>query len=112
MSFLSLGLQHLRSEIVLETAVHLSVLKLSPLGFYCVINTESKVRRKGLISAYISVYQSITEGNRDRNSRDEPGGKNWVRGHGGVLFTGLLSTAFLVCFLMQPLTTFLGWHPQ
>lgn len=35
MSFLSLGLQHLRSEIVLETAVHLSVLKLSRLGFYC-----------------------------------------------------------------------------
>lgn len=36
----------------------------------------------------------ITERHQSRNSRQEPGGRNWSRDHGGMLFTGSFSDVF------------------
>ena len=38
----------------------------------------------------------------------EPGGRHWCRGHGGMLLTGLLSMACSACFLIEFKTTSLG----
>jgi hypothetical protein len=42
---------------------------------------------------YTSMPQSTTEKSPGRNSRQESGDRNWCKGYGGMLLTGL----FLVC---------------
>jgi hypothetical protein len=46
-----------------------------------------------------------------RQSGQEPGGRSWCRGHGGVLFTGLLPMACSTCFLRESRTTWPGVAP-
>ena len=49
-------------------------------------NTESNLERGGFVyMAYTSTLHSITEQSQGRNSRQEPGGRNWSRGCGGTL---------------------------
>lgn len=46
-------------------------------------------------------------------TQKEPGGRNWSRGHGGTLLTGLLPMACSAQFLIHPRTISQGWHhPQ
>lgn len=61
------------------------------------IMTKSNLGRKGFISFYTSTPQSTIEG-QDRNSRKEPGGRNWSRDHGGVAAYWLV---WLVFFTIQ-----------
>lgn len=66
-----------------------------------------------------SVYSSsffqvtiITEGSQNRNPRQEPGLRNWCRGLGRVLLTGLVFMTCSVCFLTLLRTmggTTMGW---
>lgn len=52
------------------------------------------------------LISAITEGNQGKNSGQEPGGRNWSRGHGRVLLlTNLLFITFSACFLVEPKTT-------
>lgn len=45
--------------------------------------------------------------------RKKAEGRNWSRGHGGVLLIGLLPRACLTCFLMKPRTaTKYVWPPE
>jgi hypothetical protein len=44
--------------------------------------------------------QFIIRGHQGKNSRQEPGGRDWSRSHGGTLLTDLLSTAHL-CYIGQ-----------
>lgn len=37
-----------------------------------------------------------------RKSGQEPGGRNWIRSHGGALLNGLLPTTWTICFLYNP----------
>lgn len=54
-----------------------------------------------------------TKRSRGRNSRQEPWGRNWRRGHEGVQITGLLPLTCSVCFLIIAGLTALGWYkPQ
>ncbi|EGW12674.1 hypothetical protein I79_020241 [Cricetulus griseus] len=71
--------------------------------------TKSNLGRKGFILPYNS--QSTMKGSQGRNSRQEPEGKYWDRGHGGVPFTGLFSMACSACFLIQCKTTCLQVAP-
>ena len=64
--------------------------------------TKSNLRRKRFIPSHSS--QSIMRGSQDRSSRQEVGGRNWNRGHGRVLLTGLLSTSCPACCFIDP-----GW---
>jgi hypothetical protein len=41
----------------------------------------------------------------------EPGGRNWCRGHGGMLLTGLLPLACSACSFIEPKTTSPGMKP-
>jgi hypothetical protein len=69
----------------------------SSLFLYCDKHQDQKqLGEKQLHLAYR--LQSILEG---RNSRQKPGGRNWSRGHGGVLLAGLLPFACLTTGLTQ-----------
>jgi hypothetical protein len=62
--------------------------------------------------AYGFTSQFIIKGSQDRNSkRQEPGGRNWCRGHGWILLTGLLLMAYSAYFLIEPRTTSAGMTP-
>jgi hypothetical protein len=71
------------------------------LSFHCCNKTpwpKANLEVRGLISSY-NLYYAI-QGSQDRgNSEQEPGSKNWSRGHGGMLLTGcspwLAQPAFL-----------------
>lgn len=66
--------------------------------------TKSNLGRKGLILAYGSASQSITEGVR-AGSQTEQGPKADAEAMGGVLPTGLFLLVHSVCFLIYPRTT-------
>jgi hypothetical protein len=62
--------------------------------FYCCQKTswpKSKFRRKGLILFILPYSCSSKEVWTGAQAGQEPGGRGWCRGHGEVLFTGLLS---------------------
>lgn len=65
-------------------------------------------RQLGEEGVYFSLQLSdpITEGNQGRNSGQEPGHRNWSRGHGGTLVSNLLlmtsSASFLLCLSPSP----------
>lgn len=45
--------------------------------------SKSNLGEERIYLADTPVLQFISEGNQGRNSRPEPGGKNWSRNHGG-----------------------------
>ena len=49
---------------------------------------------------------------RQKQWRQEPGGRSWCRGHGGVLLTGLFIMACSACFFIEPRTTSPGMAPS
>ena len=68
-----------------------------------------------LSSRLQSVIQVIVchLGSHGRNSKEEPGGRNWSRDHGTVLLTDLLLIVCSACFLIPYRIIFPGWHcPQ
>jgi hypothetical protein len=80
----------------------------SALGFLLLFwNTMTKcnLMKKWFISSNTSTSQSITEECQDRNTRQEPGGRNWSRGHGGKLLAGLFLVTCSACSLIAQ-----GWH--
>jgi hypothetical protein len=52
----------------------------------------------------------ITKGSQDWNS-GRSGSRSWCRGHGGMLFPGLLPLAYSACFFIEPKTTSPGMVP-
>jgi hypothetical protein len=54
---------------------------------------------------YMSTTQSMIKGRQGRKSRQECGGRNWHRSHGGVLLTALLLMTSSACFLAESSTT-------
>ena len=51
-------------------------------------------KKRNLGKEKVFLYPSTHEGSQDRSARQEdPGGKSWSRGHGGMLLTSLLPTA-------------------
>jgi hypothetical protein len=70
--------------------------------------TKTTLGRKGFISAYS--FQSNMKKCQGRKSRQEPEGRNWCRGHGGMLLPGLFPRACSACFLIVLRATFLWWH--
>jgi hypothetical protein len=75
-------------------------------GFYSCTNimTKKQVRKERVYSAYISTLLFITEGSQDWNS-SRSGSRNWYRGHGGMLLTGLPPVACSACSFIEPKTT-------
>ena len=63
--------------------------------------SKRKVGEKGLFYFHFHIIVH-TWRKWDGNSRQEPEGRNWCRGHGGVLLTGLLTMACSTCFLIHP----------
>ena len=47
-------------------------------------------------------YKSQKEARTGIQTGQKPGGRSWCRGHGTVLFTGLLIVAWPTCFLIEP----------
>jgi hypothetical protein len=68
------------------------------------IMTKMQVGEERVYSAYTSTLLFITKGSQDRNS-SRSGSRSWCRGHGEMLFTGLLPLACLACSLIEPKTT-------
>jgi hypothetical protein len=71
---------------------------------------RSKLGRKGFIQLTLSTLLLITKGCQDWNS-SKSGSRNWGRGHGEMLLTGLLPLACSACFLIEPKTTSPGMVP-
>ena len=67
--------------------------------------TKTSWEGKGFVSSWYSGHNPITEGSWGRNSRQEPGGRNWSRDHGETLLPGLFSTACSIGFLVHPRLT-------
>ena len=63
---------------------------------------QSNLGRKGLFH-HIAHHPEKTE--------QDPGGRSWCRGHGGVLLIGLLPMACSACFVIEPRTTSPGMAP-
>lgn len=70
--------------------------------------TQSNLRREGFIPLHGLV--SIMKGGQGKNLRQEPGRRNWSRGHRGSLLAGLLFKACSSCLLIWPRTTRPGQH--
>lgn len=78
----------------------------SSVLLYCCDRTDqSNWRRKGCIPSCTSKYWPIAERSRIRNSRQEPGFRNWNRDHGGMWLTGLFPLTCSAIFLTQPRST-------
>jgi hypothetical protein len=80
-------------------------------GFYSCTNimTKKQVGEERVYSAYTSTLL-FTKVSQDWNSsRSES--RSWCRGHGGMLFTGLLPLACSACSLIEPKTTSPGMVP-
>jgi hypothetical protein len=84
---------------------------------------RSKMGKKWLIQLTIPDHTpSLEKVRMGTQAGQEPGGRSWCRGHGGVLLTGLLYMACSACFLIEPKTTSpvmtpptMGWalpHPS
>ena len=71
---------------------------------------RSKLGRKGFIHLTLSTMLLITKGCQDWNS-SRSGSRSWCRGHGEMLFTGLLPLACSACSLIEPKTTSPGMVP-
>jgi len=68
-----------------------------------------KLGRKGFIQLTLSLFtKEIRTGTQ---AGQEPGGRNWCRGHAGMLLTGLLPQACSACFLIEPKITSPGMAP-
>lgn len=91
---------------------------ISQLGFLLLRKntmTQKQVGDERIYMAYTSILLFITEGSQDKNSsRAGFGGRNWCRGCGGMLLTGLLPLAVLVHLFIEPRTSITqGWyHPS
>ena len=75
-------------------------------GFYSCTNImiKKQVGEERVYSAYTSTLLFITKGSQDWiSSRSKS--RSWCRGHGGMLFTGLLPLACSACFHIEPKTT-------
>ena len=59
--------------------------------------TQNQLSRKNFLSAYS--LQSIAEAWSFQELKAVPRGRSLVRGHGGMLITGLLPMAYLACFV-------------
>ena len=92
-------------EVILYLTSWLAVLRIClSSGFYCCEDTmtKTKLRRKGFIWLTLPHYSlSLKEGRTGTQTGQEPGGRSWCRGHGGVLLTGLLPMAWWACFLIE-----------
>lgn len=60
--------------------------------------------RRSVYSSLIFQLTVITEGSQSKNPKQELGLRNWCRGLGRVLLTGLVFMACSVCFLTLPRT--------
>jgi hypothetical protein len=83
-------------------------------GFYSCTNimTKKQVGEERIYSTYTSILLFITEGSQGWNS-SRSGSRSWCRGHGGMLFTGLLPLACSACSLIEPRLPAQRWsHPQ
>lgn len=73
-----------------------------------VINTMTKsiLWEERVYSAYR--LKSVIEGSQDRNPKQEPRCRNWVRDHGGAMLAALCPLTCLATFLIQPRLTCCG----
>ena len=55
---------------------------------------------------------SIFQGSKGKNSRQEPGGRNWSKSHGGVLLISLLSLFFYITISLGLALPTLNYHPS
>lgn len=53
-------------------------------------NYQKQLGEEQVYLTFISISQPITQGNQDKNSRQEPGHEDSSRGPGGTLFTDLI----------------------
>ena len=72
------------------------------------MTTKQSWGSRGLFSSHY-----INKESQDRSSSrvEKPRGRNWCRGHGGVLLTGLLLMTCSACFLTEPRTISPGTDP-
>jgi len=75
------------------------------LGFYYCIkhHDQKKLGKERLYFNYTFLRIGTQTG-------QEPGGRSWYRGHGGILLTGLLLMACSACLLIHSKTTSPEWH--
>ena len=74
--------------------------------------TKSKLGKKGFIwLTFANCSSSLKDVRTGTKAGQEPGGRNWNRGHGGVQLTGLHPMACSACFLIEPSTTSPGMEP-
>jgi hypothetical protein len=70
------------------------------------IMTKKQVGEERFYSSYTSTLLYITKGSQDWNhTGQEPGGRRWCRGHGGMFLTDLFPLACSACFLIEPRTS-------
>lgn len=73
---------------------------------------QKHLGRKGFIVLMLSYHMSSSkEVMTGTQAWQEPGGRSWCRGRGGMLLTGLLPMACSACFLMESRTTNPGVAP-
>ena len=82
-----------------------------PLLWYSTM-TKCNLGRSELISLTVPYTRSLSKAVRaGTQAGQEPGGRRWCRGHGGVLPTDLLPVACSACFLIDSRTSSLGIEP-
>jgi len=75
--------------------------------------TKSRLLRRGFIWFMLPYHSpSLKKPRTGTQTRPEPGGKRWCRGHGRMVLTGLLFMACSGCFLIKPGTTSPGMTPS
>lgn len=86
-------------KVFLYWAYQQSLDRMSHLALYCCDKGHDK-KQHGEEKIYFSLrLYSIKKVSQGRNARQNPGSRNWSRGHQGMLLTGLLSMAHSSCFL-------------
>ena len=63
---------------------------------------QNNLRRKGLTWLILAYHCSTKEVRTGTQAGQAPGSRSCCRGHGGILFTGLLPMASLACFNTEP----------
>lgn len=92
-----------------ETRKHSPLALLSLLWcllvFIIMIKLHKQKQFAEELISFMYTLQSIIFGSQGRKSRQEPGGRNWSRGHKEVLLSSLLSLMISACLFQQHRTT-------
>jgi hypothetical protein len=91
---------------------HLLIIVVLSQGFYSCTNIMTKKQSRGGKGLFGLHFHNAVhpQGSQDWNS-SRSGSRSWCRGHGGMLFTGLLPLACSACSHIEPKTTSPGMVP-